>query len=171
LKEAFKAEYIAHTLPHPIQLNIWACFAASGKGYAHIYNENLNGPGFRRILDANLLPSVDMLFPESPRQQWWFLQDNASIHTAQVVQEWLHNHGVSCLDFPPYSPDLNPSENLWQYIEKRVEARAPNTIEELQDVIAEEWENIPTELLLELAHSMPKRCQAVIAAGGDHIHY
>ncbi|MCW3101274.1 MAG: transposase-like [Chthonomonadaceae bacterium] len=171
LKEAFKSENITHTLSHPIQLNIWACFSASGLGYCHIHNQNLNGKYFTRILDDNLLASADLLFTESPRQQWWLLQDNAPSHRAGVAKTWLHNHGISCLDFPPYSPDLNPIENLWQHIEKRVEERAPNTMEELQDVVAEEWKKTPTELLAKLAHSMYKRCIDVVAASGDHIHF
>ena len=171
LKEAFKSEYMAHTLPHPVQLNIWACFSASGLGYCHIHNETLNGKSFTRILDDNLLASADLLFTETPRQQWWFLQDNAPTHRANVAQTWLHNHGVNSLDFPPYSPDLNPIENLWQHLEKRVEARIPSEFEELQDVIADEWTKTPIDFLIKLAHSMPKRCLAVIAAGGDHTHY
>ena len=45
------------------------------------------------------------------------------------------------------------------------------TVEELQDVIAEEWKNTPTQLLTKLAHSMHKRCLDVIDASGDHIHF
>lgn len=168
---ALKSEYLHHKVPHPEKLNVWGCFAASGLGYAQIYNKNLNAPGLKHILQTHLLPSIDMLFPETPRQQWWLLQDNAPTHTATVTKTWLHNHGISLIDFPPYSPDLNPIENLWQDVEKRIEARAPQTLEELQDVLAEEWAKTDKSLLLKLAHSMPKRCKAVIAAGGDHIHY
>ena len=78
---------------------------------------------------------------------------------------------MNCVEFPPYSPDLNPIENLWQHLEKRVEARLPNELDELQDVIAEEWTKTPIDFLTKLAHSMHKRCLAVIAAGGDHIHF
>jgi transposase len=169
--EALKSEYAHHSVAHPKQLNIWACFSASGLGYCYIYNETLNAKAFVRILDTHLPTSADLLFTETPRQQWWYLQDNAPTHTAYRTKDWLHNHGISCLDFPPYSPDLNPIENLWQHIEKRVEERAPSTIEELQDVIAEEWKNTPTDLLTKLAHSMIKRCEAVIAAHGDHTHH
>ena len=124
-----------------------------------------------RILDANLLPSVDLLLPETPRKMWYLLQDNAPTHRANITKAWLHNHGITLVEFPPYSPDLNIIENVWQYIEVRVEKRRPTTIEELQDVIAEEWEKIPKKFLQKLAHSMVKRLELVIAAKGDHIHY
>jgi transposase len=169
--EAFKSENVHHQLPHPKQINVWACFSSVGPGYCYIYNETLNATRFVNILKTHLLASADLLFTETPRQQWWFLQDNAPTHKALVTRAFLHNHGITCLDFPPYSPDLNPIENLWQHIEKRVEERGPNTIEALQDVIAEEWTKTPRELLIKLAHSMHKRCLDVVAASGDHIHF
>jgi hypothetical protein len=37
-----------------------------------------------------------------------FMQDDASIHTARLIKNWLEEQGVEVLDWPPYSPDLNP---------------------------------------------------------------
>ncbi len=44
-------------------------------------------------------------------------------------------------------------------------------MEELQDIVAEEWEKTPVDYLASLVHSMPERCQAVIDAKGDHTKY
>ena len=107
-----------------------------------------------RILDANLLASVDLVFPETPREMWYLLHDNAPTHRANITKAWLHNHGITRVEFPPYSPDLNIIENVWQYIGVRVEARRPTTIEQLQDIIAEEWEKIPKKFLKKLAHTV-----------------
>ena len=41
-----------------------------------------------------------------------FIQDNASIHTAQKVRDWFREQCVRTTDWPPYSPDLNPIENV-----------------------------------------------------------
>ena len=101
------------------------------------HNETLNGKSSTHILDDNLLPSADFLFTETPRQLWWFLQHNAPTHRANVAQAWLPNQGVNSVEFPPYSPDLNPIENLWQHLEKRAEERASRKQFDLQDVIAE----------------------------------
>ena len=39
---------------------------------------------------------------------------------------------------PPYSPELNPVEKLWQYIkDKTIKNRVYETIEELEDKICE----------------------------------
>ena len=41
------------------------------------------------------------------------------------------------------SPDLNPVENLWQELKKRVHAGEPLNINKLERYFYEEWENIP----------------------------
>ena len=41
-----------------------------------------------------------------------FIQDNAPIHKAHTVQAWFRNIAIKLVDWPPYSPDLNPIENL-----------------------------------------------------------
>ncbi|GBP11963.1 Putative uncharacterized protein FLJ37770 [Eumeta japonica] len=38
------------------------------------------------------------------------LQDNASVHTARVSRQALKDTGFSEIDYPPYSPDLAPSD-------------------------------------------------------------
>ncbi|GBO43267.1 hypothetical protein AVEN_156567-1 [Araneus ventricosus] len=41
-----------------------------------------------------------------------------------------------CIDWPPYSPDLNPCDSfLWGYIKDKVYAGNPQSIEDLETVI------------------------------------
>ncbi len=43
--------------------------------------------------------------------------DNASIHHVQDVQDMIENQGNAKLIFlPPYSPDLNPSEEVFSQV-------------------------------------------------------
>ena len=41
-----------------------------------------------------------------------FMHDNASIHTAQKVKDWFEDQRIPVLDWPPYSPDMNPIEHV-----------------------------------------------------------
>ena len=45
-----------------------------------------------------------------------FVQDNASIYIAYKVTDWFKEQCVQITDWPPYSLDLNPIENIWHTI-------------------------------------------------------
>jgi len=169
--EADNPAYQVPKLPHPVKLNVWGCFCGRGLGYCYIFNENMDGKLLKKILGTHLKESAELHFDQDPPELWRLLQDNDPKHKSVLVKTWLHNNGITLLDFPAYSPDLNPIENLWNDLARRVEARPAATMEELQDVIAEEWERTSPASLRKLARSMPRRCKAVIKARGDHTKY
>lgn len=169
--EALNPEFCVPKLAHPVKVNVWACFCAAGVGYCHIFNETLDAPLMKSILKDNLIASAQLHFNFDPPEQWYLLHDNDKKFTAGLVQEYLHSIGVTTIEFPPYSPDLNPIENLWNSVQRQVDKRACSTMEELQDVVAEEWGRVKDTELQKLVESMPARCKAVREANGWHTKY
>lgn len=113
-----------------------------------------------------------------------FMQDNASTHTAQLVQEWLCNwaqdNGIELMDWPPYSPDLNPIENLWKLLKEKICERYPELSDMPKNNKSKDlliwaaigvWEDFEEELLQHLIESMKRRLQAVIDADGWYTKY
>jgi histone-lysine N-methyltransferase SETMAR len=43
-------------------------------------------------------------------QEWFFHWDNAPVHTAAVVKDWMAARDFRVIDHPPYSPDLAPAD-------------------------------------------------------------
>jgi transposase/uncharacterized coiled-coil protein SlyX len=169
--EALNPEYCVDDDPHPVKVSAWACFSGRGLGYMYIFNESMDAKKLQHILGTHLIESAELHFDVDRAEQWWFMQDNAPQHKSFLVRTWLFNNGIQCIDFPPYSPDLNPIENLWANLARRVEEFQCDSMEELQDCVAEQWKETDKDYLRSLARSMPERCQAVIDAKGDHTKY
>jgi len=165
---AFDPDYMVERVPHSERVSLWGCFSARGVGQAEIFVGEFNAPKYVDILQHNLIQTALHFYP---KEHWWFQQDNAPQHTSHLAQRWFHNHGVNLIDFPPYSPDLNPIENLWSILKARIENRLARTTDEIERVLKEEWEALDTKLLASLAHSMPTRCAAVVANHGHKAPY
>jgi len=106
-----------------------------------------------------------------PKGQWWFQQDNATPHTAGTSRDWFHNHDIDVIEFPPWSSDLNPAENLWNDLKRRVYAHHPKTMEELEHWIKVEWEATDLSFISHICLNMPERLQHVITNKGHKIPY
>ncbi len=106
-----------------------------------------------------------------PNEAWWFLQNNDPKHKSRVVQTFLFNNGIQCIDFPPLSPDLNPIENLLSILKTKLEARKAKDLDELEKFVLEEWHALSLNLLDTLATSMHRRCQDVLNNQGHTSKY
>ena len=47
-----------------------------------------------------------------------FVKDNVRAHIAHSVKDWLRDHNIIVEDWPPYSPDLNPIEQVWKRLKE-----------------------------------------------------
>ena len=64
--------------------------------------------------------------------------DNDLKHTAKLTKEWFENNGISTLNWPRQSPDLNPIENLWNTLQVNVHKRNRQNIKQLKELCKEE---------------------------------
>ena len=78
---------------------------------------------------------------------------------------------VKVMDWPSMSPDLNPIEHLWGILKKKVEERKVSNIQQLRDVVMEEWKRIPVATCEALVNSRPKSIKAVLESNGGHTKY
>jgi len=73
------------------------------------------------------------------------MHDNARPHSAAATKTALAAEGITALDWPPYSPHLNPIEHLWSALHRRISHRAPETLEELKAAAIECWNGFTVE--------------------------
>jgi len=122
-----------------------------------------------RILRAKIFP---FLFSQMSRRHelLYFLEDGAPSHTKDYnIAEALDN-GFERIRLPPCSPDLNPIEQVWNYIKARVKARIGWNYQDgtIRTIVVDEWQHLSVEYINNLILSMPCRLAAVIAAEGGN---
>jgi transposase len=124
------------------------------------------------VIEEYLLPALE--------NNTLFIQDNSQVHRAILVQDWFAERDINVLDWPPYSPDMNPIENLWKLLKAKIIELYPE-LEYMKDndttqahLIAaakEAWLFLEVELLNKLALGMQKRIDALKAAQGWYTKY
>ncbi|GBN87437.1 hypothetical protein AVEN_273730-1 [Araneus ventricosus] len=76
------------------------------------------------------------------------------------------------IDWPPYSPDLNPCDSfLWGYIKVKVYAGNPQSIEDLKTAIQTVIESMETSTLQRVMQNFALRLRHIIAIDGRHIEH
>ncbi len=152
----------------PQSLMIWAAMSSAGVGPLCFLKSTVNAAIYQEILEHFMLPSADKLYGDA---DFIFQPDLAPAHTAKGTKSWFNDHGVTVLDWPANSPDLNPIENLWGIVKRKMRDTRPNNADDLKAAIKATWASIPPQQCHKLITSMPHRIEAVIKAKGAPTKY
>ncbi|KAM7391278.1 hypothetical protein PAMP_021978 [Pampus punctatissimus] len=128
--EAYKPQCLAPTVKFGGgSVMIWEDFSKAEIGQIRLCERCMNQATYKVILEENLLPSALTMFPNS--EDCFFQQDNAPCHTAGPINEWMKDDQIKSLSWPAQSPDLNPIENLWNVINRKMDGHKPSNKAEL----------------------------------------
>jgi transposase-like protein len=156
-------------------IHVWGALSGSGlqtlvevptKGYdRHVYLDVL-GDNLVPLMDANPLP---------PGENYYFIQDNAPIHSSRVVKHWLEEQDFTTLPWAPRSPDANVIENAWGLCANTIKQNHLTSflnIDSLRDAVFETWEEkVTPQYCQQLTNSFRRRLQMIIDCGGGWIKY
>lgn len=157
----------------------WGGFSSVGKLQLRFISSRMDGTEYQEVLNLSLVPYLRCF----RRLRLKYQQDNAGVHTSRhrrrndpdfvPMMEWFRAHGIELFAWPSCSPDLNPMENIWGIMVRRIYAnnRQYQTVQELKNAIQQAWNNISDEILQNLIRSMPSRIFQIIERGGGVTDY
>ncbi|QRW21149.1 Transposable element Tcb2 transposase [Rhizoctonia solani] len=149
----------------------WGCMGWPGTGYGCKVEGSFNKEVYEEILGDEFTRSLKHLGMKA--REVIYMHDNARPHKAKAPTKWLKNHGVECLEWPANSPDLNPIENLWAELKRRLGEyeEVPNGMLELWERVQVVWDEFAPEYCQKLIETMPRRMAMVLERKGKSIPY
>ncbi|ROL51069.1 Eukaryotic translation elongation factor 1 epsilon-1 [Anabarilius grahami] len=123
----------------PQSVMVWGAMSAAGVGPLCFIKGRVNAASYQEILEHFMLPSAEKLYGD---EDFVFQHDLAPAHSAKTTGKWFTDHGITVLNWPANSPDLNPIENLWDIVKRKLRDARPNTLDELKAAIEASWASI-----------------------------
>jgi len=148
-------------------LMFWGCISLHGQGRLHHIVGRFNALKYGEILRQYIPEIITQRNIRHPILQ----EDNSAVHRSRHATEVKAGLGIETLEWPSYSPDLNPTEGIWAYLKDRVRRRLPQSLVGLEAICLQEWRRIPLVVIENTIRSLPQRLVALAGAGGTYIKY
>jgi hypothetical protein len=124
----------------------WGCISKEGKGTLTVIEGTMDGKKYIEVLKDELLPETEVLIGEGLDIK--VMHDNAPCHTSRLVKDFLETTDLEFIDWSPYSPDLNPIENIWAYVKYKLYTKfgPAKSKQELIENVFENWDSVDADL-------------------------
>jgi len=106
----------------------------SGMKTALNFEGTMTGAVFVYFLENFLCPTL--------KAGDYVVMDNAPAHKVESVKILIEKTGAKLLYLPPYSPELNPIELVWNKIKQFLRKQRPRSIDKLYQAYSEALKNI-----------------------------
>ncbi|CAC5418299.1 unnamed protein product [Mytilus coruscus] len=135
-----------------LSLMIWGCIPYESVGTFTVVTCNINDLKYIEIVDHFVWPVTFCIARHFPDDNYIYQDDNAPVHRANSVKEYMEKHQLHGMEWPAQSPDLNITENMWRKIKLELQKQTHNitTKSQMETAIRNIWTNIPVEFIRKL---------------------
>ena len=162
----FAPKYCRRRYKRPRKLMALAGIAADGSRFLEFLKtgQMMKSVTYCKSLKKKALPLV------KPRNLM-ILHDGAKIHSSRYTQNFLTQEKVKSLMLPGNSFDLNPLENCFGLLKRKLVKEPTRSIKEMKRKVRLLWRRMTNDYLFKLCTSMRRRLLAVQKAEGYMTKY
>ena len=106
----------------------------------------LNGESLVEFPERNraedFISFLEKVRKANPEKRIAIILDNFRTHHAKKVKDEAEKLDIVLVYLPPYSPDLNPIENVWKSVKRVVSEKSPLNVDELKEVIVKSFKKL-----------------------------
>ena len=133
----------------------------------------MDGPYFAEFVKKNFRK----LIRNSNPAENMFLQDGDPSQNSAIARDAMKRIGVQVQSIPPRSPDVNPIENVFHLVDKKLRSDAIEknityeSYKEFSAWVKSTMENFSVDMIDKIIDTMPKRMREIVKSRDQRLKY
>lgn len=153
---------------HPKKFKFGAAITVNGPTRIVPYTGTIDSEIYKEMV-GKVIPDLNKLLKGV---DWTYVHDGASCHTSKATMAYLTPkvpHVIPKDDWPANSPDENPAENVFGFLETEIGSQQFSSVEALERAVRKAWNALTPEYCRKCIEAIPKRLKKIIETGGEYV--